>query len=88
MKRRHHTPEQVIRKVAEGQKLLAAGKEVAEVARYLEVTPATWYRWANQYGGMKADDANKLKELEREDQRLKRIVGDLWLDVYPSERAS
>jgi putative transposase len=81
VKRRHHTPEQVIRKVTEGQKLLAEGQEVAEVARYLEVTPATWYRWVNQYGGMKADDARRLKELEKENQRLKKIVADQALDI-------
>ena len=51
MKRRQHTPDQVIRKLNEGQKLLAEGKPVDEVARHLEVTPATWYRWLNQYGG-------------------------------------
>ena len=50
MKRRHHTPEQAVRKVTEGQKMLAEGKTVDEVAKYLEVTPATWYRWVSQYG--------------------------------------
>jgi putative transposase len=81
VKRRHHTPEQVVRKVAEGQKLLAEGKSVDEVAKYLEVTPATWYRWVNQYGGMKADDAKRLRELEKENQRLKKIVADQALDI-------
>ena len=81
MKRRQHTPEQVIRKVNEGQKLLAEGKTVDEVAKYLEVTPSTWHRWVNQYGGMKADDAKKLRELEKENQRLKKIVADQALDI-------
>lgn len=81
MKRRHHSPEQIIRKLAEGQELLAEGKQVAEVARHLEVTPATWYRWLNQYGGMKADDAKRLHELEKENQRLKKIVADQALDI-------
>ena len=81
MKRRHHTPEQVIRKLNEGQKLLAEGKSVEEVARHLEVTPGTWYRWLSQYGGMKADDAKRLKELEKENQRLKKIVADQALDM-------
>jgi putative transposase len=81
VKRRHHTPEQVVRKVQEGQRLLAEGKPVDEVAKYLEVTPATWYRWVNQYGGMKADDAKKLRELEKENQRLKKIVADQALDI-------
>jgi transposase-like protein len=76
-----HTPEQVIRKVAEGQKLLAEGRGVEEVARHLEVTPSTWHRWVNQYGGMKADDAKRLRELEKENQRLKKIVADQALDI-------
>lgn len=81
MKQRHHTPEQIVRKVAEGQRLLAEGKSVDEVAKYIEVTPATWYRWVNQYGGMKADDAKRLRELEKENQRLKKIVADQALDI-------
>ena len=81
MKQRHHTPEQVIRKLAEGEKLLGEGKPLDEVVRHLEITESTWHRWRNQYGGMKADDAKKLKELERENVRLKRIVADQVLDI-------
>jgi transposase-like protein len=81
MKRRRHTPEQVIRKLAEGEKLLGLGKDVAEVCRHLEITESTWNRWRNQYGGMKADDAKRLKDLERENGRLKRIVADQALDI-------
>ena len=81
MKLRHHTPEQVIRKVNEGQRLLAEGKSIDEVAKYLEVAPSTWHRWVNQYGGMKADDAKKLRELEKENLRLKKIVADQALDI-------
>ena len=51
------------------------------MARHLEVTPSTWHRWVNQWGGMKADDAKKLKELEKENQRLKKIVADQALDI-------
>ena len=80
MKRRHHTPEQVVRKLAEGEKLLNAGSDVAEVCRQLEITESTWHRWRNQYGGMKASDAKRLKELENENRRLKRIVADQALD--------
>ena len=80
MKRRRHTPEQVIRKLAEGEKLLGEGKNVEEVTRHLEITESTWHRWRNQYGGMKANDAKRLKELERENTRLKKIVADLTLD--------
>ena len=81
MKRRRHTPEQIIRKLAEGEKLLGQGKTVEEVTRHLEITESTWHRWRNQYGGMKADDAKKLKELEHENTRLKKIVADQALDI-------
>ena len=81
MKQRRHTPEQVIRKLAEGEKLLNQGHDVAEVCRQLEITQSTWHRWRNQYGGMKANDAKRLKELETENRRLKNIVADLTLDV-------
>jgi putative transposase len=81
MKNRKHTPEQIIRKLAEGEKLLGEGKSIDEVSRHLEITESTWHRWRNQYGGMKADDAKKLKELEKENQRLKRIVADQTLDI-------
>jgi len=81
VKKRRHTPEQIIRKLAEGEKLLAEGKDLEEVSRHLEITESTWHRWRNQYGGMKADDAKKLKELEKENHRLKRIVADQALDI-------
>jgi putative transposase len=81
MKRRRHTPEQIIRKLAEGEKLLAQGKDLDEVVRHLEITDSTWHRWRNQYGGMKADDAKRLRELERQNARLKRIVADQALDI-------
>jgi len=80
MKRRRHTPEQIVRKLAEGEKLLGEGKSIDEVARHLEITESTWHRWRNQYGGMKADDAKELRELRKENQRLKKIVADLTLD--------
>ncbi len=81
MKQRRHTPEQVIRKLREADGLLAQGKPIAEVARALEVSEVTYHRWRNQYGGMKAEDAKRLKELERENQRLKSIVADQALQV-------
>jgi transposase-like protein len=76
MKRRRHTPEQVIRKLREAERLLGEGKTIAEVVKQLEVSEQTFHRWRNQYGGMKADDAKRLKELERENARLKTIVAD------------
>jgi putative transposase len=81
MKRRQHTPEQIIRKLAEGEKLLGEGRPIEEVARHLEITESTWHRWRNQYGGMKADDAKELRELRKENQRLKKIVADQALDI-------
>ena len=81
MKQKRHSPEQVIRKLAEGEKLLNRGDEIAEVCRQLEITESTWHRWRNQYGGMKANDAKKLKELEKENTQLKRIVANQALDI-------
>jgi transposase-like protein len=81
MARRRHTPEQIIRKLREADRLLGEGAEVADVARHLEVSEATYQRWRNQFGGMKADDAKRLKELERENARLKRIVADKELEI-------
>jgi putative transposase len=81
MKQRHHTPEQVIRKLAEGERLLNQGDDIAEVCRQLEITQSTWHRWRNQYGGMKANDAKRLKELEKENTQLKRIVANQALDI-------
>jgi putative transposase len=79
-KRRRHTPEQIIRKLAEGNKLLAAGQDLDAVCRHLEVAESTWHRWLAQYGGMKANDAKRLKELEVENARLKRLLADAELD--------
>jgi transposase-like protein len=81
MKRRRHTPEQVIRKLREADRMLSEGKTIGEVARALEVSEPTYHRWRNQYGGMRADDVKRLKELERENQRLKRIVANQALDI-------
>jgi transposase-like protein len=81
MKRRRHTPEQIIRKLREAERLQAEGADIATVAKHLEISEQTFHRWRAQYGGMKADDAKRLKELERETQRLKRIVADQALDI-------
>ena len=81
MKRRRHTPEQIIRKLREADRLLAEGAEVPEVAKALEVSEQTLHRWRAQYGGMKADDAKELRELRRENARLKRIVADKELEA-------
>ena len=79
--RRRHTPEQVVRKLREADRLLGEGASVADVARHLEVSEQTFHRWRNQYGGLKADDVKRLKELEAENARLKRIVADKELEI-------
>ena len=61
--------------------MLGEGKDLAEVVRHLEVTESTYHRWRNQFGGIKADDAKRLRELERENTRLKRIVADKELEI-------
>ena len=81
MKRSRHTPEQIIRKLREAERLLGEGKTILEAAKELGISEQTYHRWRNQYGGMKADDAKRLKELERENAMLKRIVADKELEV-------
>jgi transposase-like protein len=79
-KRRRHTPDQIIRKLAEGNKLLGGGAGLDEVCRHLQVAESTWHRWVAQYGGMKANDAKRLKELEVENTRLKKLLAEAELD--------
>ena len=81
MKRHRHTPEQAVRKVREGERLLNDGKDLAEILRVLEISEATWNRWRSQYGGMKASEAKRLRELEAENARLKRLVANQALDI-------
>jgi putative transposase len=78
--RKRHTPEQVVRKLAQADRLLADGKDVADVCRELQVSEQTYYRWRNQFGGLKADDAKRLKDLERENAMLKRLLADAELE--------
>ena len=79
-KRRRRSPEQIIRELAEGQKLLASGMNVEEVRREFGVAESTWARWLNQYGGMKANDAKRLKELETENAQLKKLLAEAELN--------
>jgi putative transposase len=81
MSRRRHTPEQVVRKLREADRLLGEGMELPEVWKQLEVSEATYHRWRTQFGGMKADDVKRLKELEAENRKLKAIVADQVLEV-------
>ncbi len=80
MKRKRHTPEQIIRKLREADGLLAEGKTIAEIGQRLEISEQTFHRWRNQYGGMKGDDMKHLKALQIENRRLKKLVADLSLD--------
>ena len=80
MKRIRHTPEQIVRKLREADRLLAEGTQVPEVAKALEVSEQTYHRWRAQYGAMKADDVKRLKELQRENAQLKRLVADKELE--------
>jgi transposase-like protein len=78
--RKRHSPEQIVNKLREADTMLAAGKSIAQVLQSLEVSEATFNRWRNQYGGMKSEEAKRLKLLEEENRRLKKVVADLTLD--------
>ena len=78
--RRRHTPEQVVRKLQNADRLLNEDKDVADVCRELQVSEQTYYRWRNQFGGLKADDAKRLKNLERRNGTLKRLLADAELE--------
>lgn len=80
MKRRKHTPEQIVRNLREADRLIGQGASVAEVLQHLEVTEATYYRWRNQYGAMGPDEAKRLKELEVENARLKKLLAEQVLE--------
>ena len=79
-RRKRHSPEQVVRKLRDGDAMLNAGKDLAAVLQALEISEGTYHRWRNQYGGMKAEEAVRLKKLEDENQRLKEVVAELTLD--------
>jgi transposase-like protein len=80
MPRKINTPEQIINKLRQAEVLLNQGSTVAEVCRKIEVTDQTYFRWRKEYGGMRVDQAKRLKELELENARLKKLVADLSLD--------
>ena len=81
MKGRKHTPEQIVRKLREADRMLGEGQGIADVAKALEISEQTFHRWRTQYGGMKADDARELRKLRDENLRLKRMVADQALDL-------
>ena len=77
---KRHTPEQVINKLREAEVAMAQGSTVAEASRQIGVTQQTFYRWRNEYGGLRIDQVKRLKQLESENTRLKRAIADLTLD--------
>ena len=79
-KHKRHSAEQIVRKLQDGDRLLNAGRTVAQVLQALEVSEATYHRWRNQYGGMKCEEAKRLKELELENTRLKKLLAEAELD--------
>ena len=81
MKGKKHTPEQIIRKLRQAEGRLAGGASVGEVCRELEVSKATYHRWNRRYGAMQEDQLKKLKGLEKENARLKKIVADQAVDI-------
>jgi len=80
VKRHRHTPEQAVRKLREGERLLNEGKDLTEVLRHLEVAESTWNRWRNRYGAMNVSEAKRLRELEAENARLKKLLAEAELD--------
>tara|TARA_B100000315_G_C14202180_1_gene418135 strand:+ start:54 stop:332 length:279 start_codon:yes stop_codon:yes gene_type:complete len=80
MKRKRHTPEQIIRKLRDVEQRLAAGETLDRVCKDLGIAESTYHRWQNRYGGMKGPEMKRLRELERENQRLKKIVADQAVD--------
>jgi putative transposase len=80
VKRRRHTPEQVIRKLREAERMIGQGSTIPEVAKALEVSEQTFHRWRAEYGSMTAQDVKRLKELERENSQLKTLVADKELE--------
>jgi len=88
MGRRRHTPEQIITALREAEVAQANGKTVAEIIRDLGISEQTYDRWRKEYGGMKVDQARQLKELQKENARLKRAVANLTLDKLILEEAA
>ena len=80
-RRKRHNPEQIVRKLRDADALLNAGKDLASVLQVLEVSESSYLRWKNQYGGMKSEEAVRLKKLEDENRRLKQLVADQALDI-------
>ena len=88
MPKKRHTPEQIIAKLREAEIEISKGQPVPVACRKIGVTEQTYYRWRKEYGGLRLDQAKRLKELERENARLKRLVADLSLDKVMLEEVA
>lgn len=80
-RKKRHSPEQIVRKLRDADAMLNAGKDLAAVLQALEISESTYERWRKQYGGMKSEEAKRLKELELENKRLKELVAEKELDI-------
>ena len=80
MKGKKHSPEQIIKKLREADAMISTGKTIGQVVQSLEISEQTFHRWRNQYGGMKAEEAKRLKELEEENRRLKKLLAEAEVD--------
>ena len=81
MAKKRYSPEQIIRKLRESEVLIAKGQTAQEAARKIGITEQTYYRWRKEYGGMRTNHVRRLKELEKENARLKKLVADQALDI-------
>jgi putative transposase len=81
MKRKRHMPDEIIRKLREAEAQLGTGSRVADVCKKLGVSEVTFHRWRARYGGMRAPDTKRLRKLEKENARLKKIVADQAVDI-------
>jgi transposase-like protein len=88
MPKKGYTPEQIINKLREAEVLIGQGSAISAVSKKIGVSDYTYYRWRKEYGGMRVDQAHRLKELEQENSRLKRLVADLSLDNSILEEAA
>jgi transposase-like protein len=88
MSRKRHKPEEIVAKLRQVDVLVGQGSSVAEAIRAIGVTEVTYYRWRQEYGGLKTDQVRRMKELERENQRLRQAVADLTLDKLILQEAA
>jgi len=88
MVRKGYTPEQIINRLREAEILLSQGAAIGEASKRIGVTEQTYYRWRREYGGLRVDQARRLRELEKENSRLKKLVADLSLDNAILEEAA